>query len=113
VVTCSVTGWPSRSLASIGRQFFLLAGANPLVSNGSLLTSRAWLTKACHLSPRPLSRRRWRPATSRSWRDRFIATLWPDDGSPMREVVANAIGVWRRIDDDEWWITSFQVTKLA
>jgi hypothetical protein len=42
----------------------------------------------------------------------FIAKLWPDDGSPMSEVVANAIGMWRCIDE-EWRITSFQVTMLA
>ncbi len=42
----------------------------------------------------------------------FNAKLWPEDGSEMREVIANAIGVWRRVDG-HWRISSFQVTKKA
>jgi ketosteroid isomerase-like protein len=40
----------------------------------------------------------------------FHAKLWPEDGGEMREVIANASGVWRRIDED-WKLTAFQVTK--
>jgi ketosteroid isomerase-like protein len=40
----------------------------------------------------------------------FHAKLWPEDGSDMREVLANATGVWRRTEAS-WEILSFQVTK--
>ena len=40
----------------------------------------------------------------------FHAKLWPEDGGPAREVIANASGVWRRTDQD-WKLTAFQVTK--